>query len=221
MLNDLKDYLSGVVRRAKNKRMHHDCKFYKGAVVLNSTLEHFNILFENAQLINSSLGSHTYIQKRSTVVNASVGKFCSVASDVSIGPGNHKLDDVSTHPVFYLQNTPLVKKYCADDRFAESSKRTTIGHDVWIGEKAIVLDGVSIGTGAVIASGAVVSKDVAPYTIVGGVPAKPIRMRFTDEEIEFLLKSEWWNRDESWLQEHHKSFNNIEDFKKLTGVEIS
>ncbi|HEY8928034.1 MAG TPA: CatB-related O-acetyltransferase [Mucilaginibacter sp.] len=217
LFKDLKAYLSDVMRLAKNKRRYPDCRFYKGSVLLNSELGNFNVLFTGAQVINSTLGSHTYVQKRSTIVNASVGKFCSIASDVSIGPGNHKLDGVSTHPAFYLRNTPLLKKYSAADIFLESSKKTTVGHDVWIGEKAIVLDGLSIGTGAVIAAGAVVAKDVAPYSIVGGVPAKVIRMRFTEAEIELLLKSEWWNKDEDWLQQNYRAFDSIKAFKNLPG----
>jgi len=205
---------------AKNQSAYPDCKFYKGAELINSMLGGNNVLFNNVWVINSSIGAHTYIQKASTIVNANIGKFCSIAAAVSIGPGVHKLDSVSTHPAFYLKNTPLAKTYCLQDEF-KSSKQTVIGHDVWIGVRAIILDGVTIGTGAVIAAGAVVTKNVEPYNIVGGVPAKVLKTRFTSAEIELALKSKWWDKDEQWLQQNYKSFNNISDFKRLIDEEIS
>ncbi|WP_299586166.1 CatB-related O-acetyltransferase [Mucilaginibacter sp.] len=220
MFEHLKYYISRIKQLAKNQIQYPDCKFYNGSILINSQLGHYNILFQNAQVINSIIGSHSYIQKRSTVVNANIGKFCSMASDVSIGPGIHKLNGISTHPSFFLKNTPLIKKYSQEDAFI-SSKETVIGHDVWIGEKAIILDGVSIGTGAVIAAGAIVTKDVAPYAIVGGVPAKVLRMRFNSIEIDGILKSKWWDKDEEWLQQNYKSFNNVLDFTKMINEKLS
>jgi acetyltransferase-like isoleucine patch superfamily enzyme len=205
---------------AKNQIQYPDCEFHKGAVLINSKLSHYNILFQDTQVINSNIGSHTYVQKRSTIYCSNIGKFCSIGSNVSIGPGIHKLDGISTHPSFFLKNTPLIKKYSQEDAFI-SSKETVIGHDVWIGEKAIILDGVSIGNGAVIAAGAIVTKDVAPYAIVGGVPAKVLRMRFSPLEIEEILKSKWWDKDEEWLQKNYKSFNNVLDFTKMINEKLS
>jgi len=220
LFGSVKDYFSAVLRTAKNQSAYPNCKFYKNSELINSELGGNNVLFNNVLVINSTIGAHTYIQKASTVVNATVGKFCSIAAGVSIGPGVHKLDSVSTHPAFYLKNTPLVKTYCRQDEFT-SSKQTIIGHDVWIGERAIILDGVTIGTGAVIAAGAVVTKNVEPYSIVGGVPAKALKTRFASAEIELMLKSKWWDKDEQWLQQNYKSFNNVSDFKKLIDEKIS
>src|SRR5882757_11427890 len=108
----MKDYFSAALRLAKNQSAYPDCKFYKGAELVNSALGGYNVLFNNVLVINSAIGAHTYLQKSSSVVNANIGKFCSIASGVSIGPGIHKLDSVSTHPAFYLKNTPLAKTYC-------------------------------------------------------------------------------------------------------------
>ena len=177
------------------------CRFYNGAILLESNLEGLNILFKDTYVFSSSLGRHTYIQKRTTIVNAEIGKFCSIASNVSIGPGIHKIDGVSTHPVFYLKNTPLIKTYTNKD-FIESSQKIVIGNDVWIGEGVIVIDGLNIGTGAIIAAGAVVTKDVPPYAIVGGVPAKLIRYRFNAETIKILLESKWWNFNDEWFKKN-------------------
>lgn len=196
---------------ARLQKKYPSCVFYSGARISNTMFGNFNVIFNDVLMDSCTIGDHTYIQKRSSLFNADFGKFCSIASGVSIGPGVHKTDGVSTHPVFYLKNTPLAKIYCDKDLFI-SSKRTSIGHDVWIGEKAIVLDGVTIGTGAIIAAGSVVTKDVAPYAIVGGVPAKQIKLRFIESEIDLLLKSKWWDNTEDWLEKNYNSFSNITEF---------
>jgi acetyltransferase-like isoleucine patch superfamily enzyme len=198
-------YVKKNIRFAIIQMKNPTCKFYRGSEVLNSGLGNYNVLFYDTLLINCSVGSHTYIQKNSTLVNATIGKFCSIASNVTVGPGIHKTDGVSTHPAFYLKNTPLVKVFSKTDQFV-TSKQTNIGHDVWIGEKAIVIDGVKVGTGAIIASGAVVTKDVEPYSIVGGVPAKHIKFRFNKGVCEQLLETQWWDRSEGWLEQNFSNF---------------
>jgi acetyltransferase-like isoleucine patch superfamily enzyme len=203
--------LSEMFSLARLQKNYPSCVFYSGTKISNTTFGNYNVVFDDVLMDSCTIGNHTYIQKRSTLFNADIGKFCSIASGVSVGPGIHKMDGVSLHPVFYLKNTPLAKIYCDKDLFI-SSKRTSIGHDVWIGEKVIVLDGVTIGTGAIIAAGSVVTKDVAPYTIVGGVPAKQIKYRFEEREIDLLLKSEWWDYPENWFERHYKVLNNISEF---------
>lgn len=103
---------------------------------------------------------------------------------------------------------------CFEKLFDESSPKNIIGNDVWIGARAMILSGVKIGDGAVIAAGAVVTKDVEPYTIVGGVPAKPIRKRFTDEQIDALIKLKWWDKDDVWMRDHAAMFRHVEELIK-------
>lgn len=112
----------------------------------------------------------------STLRNVTIGRFCSIGRGCSIGAAKHRLDQISSHPAIADQIYDHVE----------------IGHDVWIGDQAIVLSGVTIGTGAVVGAGAVVTKDVPPYAIVGGIPAKLIRMRFDARTVERLLASCWW-----------------------------
>jgi acetyltransferase-like isoleucine patch superfamily enzyme len=201
---------------AKIQTQYPTCKFYSGVVVENSSFEGYNVLFKNVVVSSCFLGSHSYVQKKSTLFNAEIGRFCSIASSVSIGPGMHKTDGVSTHPAFYLKNTPLVKVFSKIDMIPTSSK-VNIGHDVWIGERAIILDGVTIGSGAIIAAGSVVNKDVEPYSIVGGVPAKHIKFRYDEKIIEILLKSQWWNFPETWFDENIELMNNVTKFIERTG----
>ena len=196
---------------SKLQSKYPNCEFHSGAKILNSEFGNYNIVFENVLMDCCIIGDHTYVQKHTSIFNARIGKFCSIASGVSIGPGIHKVDGVSTHPSFYLKSTPLKKTFIDIDSY-EYSKTTHLGHDIWIGERAILLDGVSIGTGAIIAAGSVVTKNVDSYSIVGGVPAKHIKYRFSQNEIELLLASEWWTLPDDWLMENYNLFSNIPEF---------
>jgi len=126
-----------------------------------------------------------------------IGKYCSIASGVKIALGNHPTDRFSTSPVFYKKWRGLIKE---DKYNNDSVKNTIIGNDVWIATNALIISGVKIGDGAVIAAGAVVVKDVKPYTIYGGVPAKLLGKRFEDHIIEKMNKLKWWTiEDEEFL----------------------
>lgn len=109
------------------------------------------------------------------------------------------MDRLSTHRMFYSRGRPEWTGFCKEENFLEK-QRTSIGHDVWIGARAVVMDGVRIGDGAVIAAGSVITKDVPPYAIVGGVPAKIIRHRFGEELIQQLLIAPWWDDDLATLR---------------------
>lgn len=197
--------------RAKLQNNNPSCLFYPDVKIDKSTFEQYNVIFNNVTICNSHIGAHTYIQKNSRVFNAIIGKFCSIASNVSIAPGLHYINGVSTHPSFFLKNTPLVITY-ADIDFFKPSMKVTIGNDVWIGENAIILDGLTIGTGAVIAAGSVVTKDIEPYSIVGGVPAKVLKFRFSSDHISELLQSEWWNFSNNWFIENFRLMRNVSEF---------
>ncbi|MBV4490331.1 CatB-related O-acetyltransferase [Pseudomonas oryzicola] len=140
-----------------------------------------------------SIGAHTYIRSNCTLsLVASIGRFCSIGSGCTIGQekNTHPSTWVSTHP-FQYENSRL--SYVPELSYAN------IGHDVWIGAGATILEGVTVGTGAIIATQALVSRDVPPYAIVGGNPARIIRFRHSDDVIERLLNSRWWELDISML----------------------
>ncbi|MGO3807845.1 MAG: type B chloramphenicol O-acetyltransferase [Sphingobacterium sp.] len=139
---------------------------------------------------------------RSDIDKLIIGSFCSIGSGASFimaGNQGHRYDWISSFPFFYMMEQVDSFKGAVDG-FAGVGN-TVVGNDVWIGSEAMIMPGVTIGDGAVVGSRALVTKDVAPYTIVGGNPAKPIKKRFTDDEIEMLLEIEWWNWEEKVLAE--------------------
>ncbi len=148
--------------------------------------------------MRGSIGAYSYIRSgcRLSPGTKVIGRYCSIAPDVVIGDGDHPVDWLSTHP-FQWGATGLISK----NRAAELSReipvksKIRVGHDVWIGAGAMVMRGVEIGSGAVIAAGSIVTKNVPPYAIVGGVPAKIIRYRFSEKIIERLMTLEWWRFD--------------------------
>ena len=211
----LKDFLAAPFRLTRLQTMHPTCRFYPGASVdKGSSLGRYNVIFANTSVINSVLGDHTFIQKNSRILNADIGKFCSISSRVSIGLGRHSTTSVSSHPAFYSSSQPVARTFSKTDHYVPF-KRVTVGHDVWIGENAMVMDGVRIGTGAVIAMGSVVTANVPDYAIVAGNPARVFSSRFDEETREKLLATKWWEMPEDWLQEHCPAFSDPKEFLDL------
>lgn len=152
-------------------------------------------ILEGTKVEYSTLGDLSYLGPNCIVADARIGKFCAIAASVRIGAPNHPMQRPSQHRFTYC--TDYYTTSVGRDRAFFESRRTaivTIGNDVWIGHGVIVLPGVSVGDGAVLAAGAVVSRDVAPYTVVGGVPARLIRERFPRDIAERLLRLRWWDR---------------------------
>jgi acetyltransferase-like isoleucine patch superfamily enzyme len=169
------------------------------------------ISFYGVPNVLDRLGRHTYGVTLSTIENSglieSIGSFCSINEHAKIGTiGNHRHELVTTFP---LGN--IVENFQPPTRDV-NSKKIKIGNDVWVATNAIVLPGVTIGDGAVIAAGAVVTKDVPPYAIVGGVPAKVIKYRFNQPIITALLRIKWWDWEDSKIIENATLFYDIDKF---------
>jgi acetyltransferase-like isoleucine patch superfamily enzyme len=181
--------------------LHNKIRF-KNAIIDNgccidqrSKIAPFTHILSNCIINNSIINSYSYVGRNCLIQNTEIGSFCSIANDVIIGLGNHPIDLFSTSPIFYRVNNPLKIKLIKEDLKIEEYKNIKIENDVWIGARAIILDGVNIKTGAIIASGAVVTKDVPAYAIVAGIPAKIIKYRFNEKTCRDLLKSKWWEKN--------------------------
>ena len=179
-----------------------------------------NAIWQNTYFVNSSLGYGSYIGKNGEFSNCKIGRFCSVAGNVRVISASHPTDGmVSCHPAFYSAN-PYFRKLFRYDVSAKFEEHTTtsggydceIGNDVWIGENVFIKGGITIGDGAIIGMGSIVTHDIAPYTIVAGVPARPIRMRFDDVTIQKLMQIKWWDKPLEWIEEHSGEFTNIDKF---------
>jgi acetyltransferase-like isoleucine patch superfamily enzyme len=190
------DFANEGARDLENKYRFRNTIIDKGCSFNQNTIIHPNVhILENCILNNSEVHSYSYLGKNCLIQNATIGKFCSIANDVSIGLGNHPLDHFSTSPLFYRRQNTFKIKLIENDLQFEEYLPVSIGNDVWIGSRSIILDGIIIGNGSVIAANSVVTKDVAPYSVMGGVPAKLIKYRFSDKKIEELNYGKWWDMD--------------------------
>lgn len=155
------------------------------------------------KVVNSKIGRHSNIKSFCNIYNATVGAFCVFAQNVTVGAGRHPVHFASTNFLFY-SNTKSFRTFADGEYFLDEHDVINIGHDVWFGANSSVIGNVKIGSGAVIAYGAVVTKDVPPYAVVGGVPAKIIKMRFSDDIINRLLEIQWWDLSDAFFEKHFK-----------------
>lgn len=156
-------------------------------------LEGSNYVGKRVVCVSTELGRFTYVNNSTMIIMTVVGRFTCIGPECLVGGlGAHPTDRKSTHRMFYSKSRQEWAPYCQRENF-EEKKQTSIGNDVWIGARVVVMDGVTIGDGAIVAAGSIVTKDVEPYAIVGGVPARLIRYRFEPAIIQSLLAEAWWN----------------------------
>lgn len=196
------------------------CKVDEKAIILGSCLfEGNNKICRGAYVNNVLVGYASSIGSESYICKAQIGRFSSIGDNVKFISATHPLEPfVSTHPAFYRKGS--AEKYIDKDKYSEyltidGSYSFDIGSDVWIGSNSIIRGGIRIGNGAIVAMGSVVTKDVEPYSIVGGVPAHFIRYRFTEEQRNKLLCFKWWDKPNSWIEEHAEYFSDIEKLLKV------
>jgi acetyltransferase-like isoleucine patch superfamily enzyme len=167
-------------------------------------------------LVGSKLGQYSYVGSDSFIQNSNIGSFCSIGSLVRIGLPSHPTQYISTSPLFYDVRLFKGSKVLRNAHNPAIEVLTIIGSDVWIGENALILAGLTVGTGAVIGAGAVVTKDVRPYSIVVGNPAREIRTRFSEETIDRILETRWWEKNDTYLGHVARHYDDINTFLNET-----
>ena len=170
------------------KKVAIDDHSYIGGAVLGDYVR----IYANSYVNSTSIGCCSYVGTGAVLDGVGIGKFCSIGPYCIAGCGEHPTDWASSSPVFFSTKMQCGISLSNDDSF-EEKQPITIGSDVWIGARVFIRDGVNVGSGAILAAGSVVTKDVPDYAVVGGVPAKIINYRFTDDEIRELLQIRWWD----------------------------
>ena len=188
------------------KRFKHGVRVSRKASVIGSKLAPFSHVGDYCFIYESTLGAYSTVGRNSVLRNAVLGKFCSISWNATIGATPHDYNLISTHAFHYISSFGFV---CKDRR---SNIETFLGHDVWVGANAVIMPGVKVGSGAVVGAGAIVTRNVPPYAIVVGCPARIVRYRFDSDIIESLMEIEWWDWDVKKIQE------NLDIFKSTAGA---
>ncbi len=188
-------------------------KLGSNVIARNTSLSKYNYLSNNVLIANSKLGNYSYLGENTRVSNTTIGSFTCIGPNVRIGLGRHPIKDfVSIHPVFYSTAKQIGLSFVDENIYDENPPPSTIGSDVWIGVNVVITGGVKIGNGAIIAGGSVVTKDVEPYTIVGGTPAKQIKTRFNADTAKILQHMKWWSMPIDWFPKNSHIFLDIDKF---------
>lgn len=181
------------------------------AIITDTSFGAYCEVGQGARILHSHFDDYAYCDRMADIANTSVGKFANIAAMTRIGPTDHPMTTASLH--HFLYRSSYYWDGVADDAdffAARAARRTVIGHDTWIGHGAIVKPEVTVGLGAIVAAGAVVTKDVPDWTIVAGCPAAPLRRRFSMETGARMARLAWWNWD------HDRLRAALPDFRRLT-----
>ncbi len=209
-------YIKGILKNLFNSRIS-----IFAIVSATANIDKTVCLYRFVKVKKASIGAYTYVAAHTEIENATIGKFCSIADYCRIGMGAHTLKCLSTSPIFTQKRNGCQSVWTEQNIGDRSLSENTVhvGNDVWIGSHVLINGGIHIGDGAVIGAGAVVVKDVPPYAVVGGVPAKIIRYRFPENMISELKKLKWWNLPEDILKAKIQIFQkeniDIDDIKTL------
>ncbi len=202
--------------RAKLQGFPSSCRIEKKCLVRNVKMDEYCHIGENSKVYSTCIGYGSGISRDSIMDSVLIGKYTTLGPDIKVITGQHPTSKIaSTHPAFYsvrgqMGFTYVDKTVFNETRFAKDQYKVVIGNDVWIGSYTRIMEGVTIGDGAVVAAGAIVTRDVPPYAIVGGIPAKIIKYRFDTETIQKLIGLKWWDKNQAWIKEHADDFEDVE-----------
>lgn len=184
--------------------VHPECE------ISNSEFGAYCEVGRGSRILNSEFGDYAYCDRYADIANCTVGKFANIAAFTRIGPTDHPMANAAQHHFLY-RSADYWDDTANDAAFFDhrASRRCMLGHDCWIGHGAIIMPEVTLGIGAIAAAGAVVTRDVPPFMIVAGVPARPVRARFSDAVIERLLALAWWD----WPHDRLRAA--LDDFRAL------
>ena len=212
----LSEMAAGVYRQTvlRFKKLNIEIKkksiFKPGVYIRNADFEGRNFLGKNTSFVNGKMGFGSYINRDGDFSETDIGRYSSIGANVSTVVGRHPIEkQLAMHPAFTDPTPVFGFSYAKTKTFGEKNGRITIGNDVWIGNHVKILDGVKIADGAVIGAGAVVTKDIPPYAVAAGIPAKVIKYRFDSATIDELLRLKWWDKGEEWIREHIDEFADL------------
>lgn len=218
------NYISQSLRYIYNLIKHRErvCFPFSAVIGRHCSFEGHNAIGGNTKF-SGRMGRYSYISSCSDIY-ATIGRYTSIGCNVQTLMHRHPTSYpyVSTSPMFYSAHTQCGKGYSTKNMFKECVmadeehySAVIIGNDCWINTNVTLISGITIGDGAVVLAGAVVTKDVPPYAIVGGVPARIMKYRYNESDILWLLEKRWWDKDEKWLRQNWKAFNDITELKKI------
>ncbi len=208
--------LKGEIKYKDNCKIGKNCRLYDiyldNNIIIddNVFLENVSLgnnvkIYRDCDLYNVSINRYSYIAQRSVISHTNIGAFCSIGRNIHCSGANHPIDFLSTNPVFYSTRKQCGTTFSVKDKFNEFLE-IEIGNDVWIGSNAIILGGVKVGNGSIIGAGAVVTQNVAPYSIVVGNPAKLLRFRFDEITIKEIENLSWWMWNDALLLKNLEKF---------------
>ena len=190
---------------------------FNSSVIIHpeSTFEGANAIYDHSNF-SGEIGYGSYIGNNCSIIGT-IGRFTSIAAEVKNTLGVHPFATpyATTSPMFYSVNKQSGLTFAKEQLFDEMRSPITIGNDCWIGQRVFFVGGLIIGDGAVVLAGAIVTKDVPPYAIVGGVPAKILRYRYDEETIKFLLEKKWWDMPIGWLRDNSTLLCDIDKLKEV------
>ena len=184
-----------------------------------SVLEGVNYIGAGTRINNCNIGRCSYFNDSCIISNTNIGRYSCIGREVLCGLGSHPTSRAAIHRMFYAGDFPGWRDYRFKSDYEENSI-TNIGSDVWIGARCVIRDGVTIGDGAIVGANSVVTRDVAPYTIVAGAPCKIITNRFDKDVINRLLEVKWWNYPPEVVKNTAKAGHFNREMKVIEDVEI-